>query len=216
MDHDNSFRRSSSAKAFVCVSGKRKSGKDFVTRKLVSGIAERCPDFAISICTLSDSLKDEFASLRGVEAAQLKGDGPGKEYVRKEMIAFGEGLRSKDSAYFCRKAFSQRLTVHGTANGASDEVVVVSDCRRPTDIAFFQCLSPAGAVICLRVQCSLATRQRRGFVFKNGVDDTDSECALDAANWDFVVENEEGCARRSLQEQLEDVVTELERRMAPT
>ncbi|KAL3083008.1 hypothetical protein niasHS_010810 [Heterodera schachtii] len=207
----------SSLKAFVCVSGKRKSGKDFLTLKLASALANHFPDFDVSICSLSNPLKDEFACLRGIDAARLKGDGPEKERVRKEMIEFGENLRAEDSAYFCRKAFAQRLTIHKSADDSSNaEIVLVSDCRRPSDIAFFRRLFPTSVVLHLRVLCSLPTRQKRGFIFRSGVDDAESECALDEAEWDIVVENEEEEEKnggKELERRIGEIVTELGTRM---
>lgn len=39
----------------------------------------------------------------------------------------------------------------------------------------------------VRVEASNATRGARGWVFTKGVDDVESECALDGREWDFVI-----------------------------
>jgi phosphomevalonate kinase len=56
----------------------------------------------VSLCTLSEPLKQEYARLNGLQMDELMSDGKAKELVRKEMIIFGEEMRNIDSGVFCR------------------------------------------------------------------------------------------------------------------
>ena len=69
---------------------------------------------------------------------------------------------------------------------------IVSDCRRKTDVQFFEELFGREQVRRIRIEVSEDTRKRRGFVFQNGVDDAESECGLDNLDggFDYVLQNE--------------------------
>jgi phosphomevalonate kinase len=87
--------------------------------------------------------------------------------------------------------------------GRRREIVLVSDCRRPTDIDFFRHHFP-GHVLCIRLKCPIEVRQQRGFVHREGIDDAQSECALDNfTNWDFFVCND---GQRDLDNELARIV----------
>ena len=73
-----------------------------MTRRLAQLIGELLPHLSISICILSEPLKEEFAQLHGLDAVELMSDGEAKEKVRREMIAFGEKLRAQNAGIFCR------------------------------------------------------------------------------------------------------------------
>lgn len=91
----------------ICISGKRKSGKDFVAFKLVDFLKKRfcLPDnieIFVSVVGISYLLKNEFALLNNLNAEKLKLDTLYKENVRKEMVDYGNMIRKNDSSYFCR------------------------------------------------------------------------------------------------------------------
>ena len=95
-----------------------------------------------------------------------------------EMIKWGEDRRMQDAGYFCRRA----------TEGASKPVWVISDARRPSDMEYFctqfQCVT-------VRVTANEGVRRSRGWIFKSGVDDAASECALDTFSCNVVIENNE-------------------------
>ena len=96
---------------------------------------------------------------------------------------FASFSRNSDHGYFCRAALK-----HYSAH--ERPVWIVSDCRRATDIAFFEAEFP-GKCLRVRVKASDGVRAKRGFVFQPGVDDAESECGLDKLEpLDFVIENE--------------------------
>ena len=72
-------------------------------------------------------------------------------------------------------------------------VVIVSDCRRKTDITFFEEYFGREYTRRVRIEASEEKRKQRGFVFQDGVDKAESECGLDhrAGGFDFNAENNE-------------------------
>ncbi|KAM4861770.1 phosphomevalonate kinase isoform 3-T3 [Thomomys bottae] len=131
-------------------SGKRKSGKDFVTEALRS----RLGNDVCAILRLSGPLKEQFAKDHGLDFQKLLDASTYKEAYRKDMIRWGEEKRQADPGFFCRKI----------VEGVSQPIWLVSDARRLSDIQWFQ--EAYGAVAqTVRVVASEQSRQRRGWVF---------------------------------------------------
>ncbi|XP_047398370.1 phosphomevalonate kinase isoform X2 [Sciurus carolinensis] len=149
-------------------SGKRKSGKDFVTEALQSRLgADIC-----AILRLSGPLKEQYAQ-RLLDASTYK------EAYRRDMIRWGEEKRQADPGFFCKKI----------VEGVSQPIWLVSDTRRVSDIQWFQ-EAYGAAVQTVRVVASEQSRQQRGWVFTPGVDDAESECGLDNfGDFDWVIKN---------------------------
>ena len=78
-------------------------------------------------------------------------------------------------------------------NAQSVPILIVSDCRRKTDISFFEQEFGRECIKRVRVEASDELRKQRGYVFQNGVDDAESECGLDHIDggFDFVLKNDE-------------------------
>ncbi|XP_042537324.1 phosphomevalonate kinase [Dipodomys spectabilis] len=171
-------------------SGKRKSGKDFVTEALRS----RLGNDVCAILRLSGPLKEQFAQDHGLDFQKLLDASTYKETYRKDMIRWGEEKRQADPGFFCRKV----------VEGVSQSIWLVSDTRRVSDIRWFQ--EAYGAVAqTVRVVASEQSRQQRGWVFTPGVDDAESECGLDNfGDFDWVIENH-GDEQR-LEEQLRNLL----------
>ncbi|XP_043733437.1 phosphomevalonate kinase isoform X1 [Cervus elaphus] len=168
-------------------SGKRKSGKDFVTEALQSRLgADVC-----AVLRLSGPLKEQYAQEHGLDFQRLLDASTYKEAYRRDMIRWGEEKRQADPGFFCRKI----------VEGVCQPVWLVSDTRRVSDIQWFQ--EAYGAVTqTVRVVATEESRQQRGWVFTPGVDDAESECGLDNfGTFDWVIENH-GDEQR-LEEQLE-------------
>lgn len=106
-------------KKIVCLSGKRKSGKDYVA-ELLHG--SRCFStttirflylffviFLVSIpnsviIRISAPIKKYWSESKGLDMDKLMSDGAYKEKYRTEMIIWGEEKRAQDSGFFCRTA----------------------------------------------------------------------------------------------------------------
>ncbi len=207
-------------KAVLLMSGKRKSGKDFLADKLESilkseeGLSDR-----VKIVRLSAPLKKCYAENHGLDYEKLLSSGAYKEQHRLDMIKWSEKIRyfllknrifsiftnlcnnfrNEDYGYFCRATLTQH-------DAEKYSVWIVSDCRRPTDLQFFERHFTRARCARVRVCATEEARKSRGWVFQGGVDDAESECGLDGAESDFSVDNSgEGEAQELLRPVLEKV-----------
>eukprot|EP00040_Diaphanoeca_grandis_P027301 m.155002 g.155002 ORF g.155002 m.155002 type:complete len:211 (-) comp30919_c2_seq2:246-878(-) len=160
-------------KVVFVFAGKRKCGKDYVTDILL----ERIGDKVAEIKRLSAPLKKQYAKDHGLDYDQLLSASDYKENYRSDMIRWGESKRDADAGYFARL----------TTADATKPIWIISDARRPGDIAYFK---GKYNTITVRVEASSDVREKRGWKFQPGVDDAPSECGLDNSQWDFVVKNE--------------------------
>lgn len=162
-------------KLLLLVSGKRKSGKDFICEKLKTLLSD---DNCILI-QISGPLKKLCAENHNLDWAELMSDGPYKEKYRLDMITWSDEVRRQDPGYFCRAACKAALNHH---------IWVVSDIRRKSDIKWFK--ENYNNLITLRISADTEVRKSRGWAFKKGVDDATSECDLDDYNaWDLELTN---------------------------
>ncbi|XP_029957959.1 phosphomevalonate kinase [Salarias fasciatus] len=182
--------RVSQPRLVLVFSGKRKSGKDYVT----DWIHERLGGDVCCILRLSGPLKQQYAQEHGLDLDQLLGPGPYKEQYRADMIRWGESRRNQDPGFFCRLATRE----------AHQPVWMVSDARRLSDLQWFRSEFPQQTRT-VRVQSSEQTRMQRGWSFTTGVDDAESECGLDShAEFDWIITNEADAP--SLEDQLRPVL----------
>ncbi|CAJ1061317.1 phosphomevalonate kinase [Xyrichtys novacula] len=134
-------------------SGKRKSGKDYVTDWILESLGPQ----VCCVLRLSGPLKQQYAQEHDLDLTQLLGPGPYKEKYRADMILWGETQRRQDPGYFCRLA----------TRGVRQPVWVVSDARRRTDLEWFKSEFPRQTQS-VRVQCSEETRKQRGWSYTAG------------------------------------------------
>ena len=167
--------------AIVVLSGKRKSGKDFVADKMVEHLGkDKC-----CIIRLSSPIKTHFAEKYNMSIQDLLSSSSQKETIRKEMIIWGEEKRSKDNGFFCRQIIEDAKT-------KKKSIWIVSDARRQTDVDFFMNYCSENGCSCyrLRIHADDETRQSRGWIFTTGVDDAESECGLDSFDdWTQILDN---------------------------
>ncbi|KAI7693735.1 Phosphomevalonate kinase [Sarcoptes scabiei] len=86
-------------KLILLLSGKRKSGKDFVERLLL----ERFPNSILSF-RISSPIKKEFARERNLDYEELLTSSSYKENYRHKMVEWSESVRRTDPNYFLRLA----------------------------------------------------------------------------------------------------------------
>ncbi|XP_057195696.1 phosphomevalonate kinase isoform X1 [Triplophysa rosa] len=140
-------------RSVLLFSGKRKSGKDYVTDLLQKRLSsEMC-----CILRLSAPLKQQYAQDHHLDYEELLGAGQYKESYRADMIHWGEMKRQEDSGFFCRLA----------VKNAAQPIWIISDCRRLSDVHWFQKEFP-DQCICVRVEASEKTRSQRGWSFTSG------------------------------------------------
>jgi len=113
---DASFSSAFSPRLVILLSGKRKSGKDFVAEALIRHFSSLLSDpttssssppsssSAATLIRLSAPLKRRFADERGLDFHKLLDSSEYKEKYRREMIVWGEERRRADPGFFCRAA----------------------------------------------------------------------------------------------------------------
>lgn len=134
---------------------------------------------------ISEPIKKEWARKLQLDIKAMLSDGPYKEQYRRDMIIWSDEVRRRDYGFFCRAAMEQAATAVAKA-----EYVIVSDIRRKNDIRWFRETYGPDMVKTLRLTSSPETRKARGWQFTTGVDDVPSECDLDDATFDHVLEND--------------------------
>uniref|UniRef100_T1GD91 Phosphomevalonate kinase n=1 Tax=Megaselia scalaris TaxID=36166 RepID=T1GD91_MEGSC len=92
----------------ILISGKRKSGKDFLSEKLNQRLSDS------QIIRISEPIKSSWAKELNLDLNLLLSDGPYKEKYRKDMIEWSDSVRAKDPGFFCRAAMTK----------ASKEVII--------------------------------------------------------------------------------------------
>ncbi|CAG9116854.1 unnamed protein product [Plutella xylostella] len=171
-------------------SGKRKSGKDYLTDNLKKLLSDRS-----EVIKISQPIKSHWAKEKNLNLNELLSDGEYKELYRIEMIKWSDEMRDQDYGCFCRVACQ---------NAADKPIWIVSDIRRKTDILWFK-ENYGDLIRSIRISADLETRKKRGFQFTSGVDDVTSECDLDDyTDWDLVINNGKG--RQQLEEQLGSIL----------
>ncbi|XP_030638506.1 phosphomevalonate kinase [Chanos chanos] len=178
-------------KLILLFSGKRKSGKDYVTDLIQRRLgSKRC-----CILRLSGPLKEQYARERGLNYEELLGAGAYKEQYRADMIQWGERKRAQDPGFFCRLAIRDAI----------QPVWIISDARRMSDLQWFWREYPQQCK-CVRVVASEQTRAQRGWKVIAGVDDAESECGLDhGVEFDWIISNDGDDAL--LEKQLEGLLS---------
>ena len=102
------------------------------------------------------------------------------------MIQWSEKIRKNDPNIFLKQA------IKDTDAFNKSTVWILVDARRPCDIEYFlnDEQFAKSAIVTIRITADDDVRTQRGFVFTAGVDDVDSECALDNWNqWSHVISN---------------------------
>ena len=160
---------------YVLVAGRRFAGKDTVA----NAIAAACGGVRRSF---AEQVKRDCAALYDLDFARLMHDNAYKDEHRLRLIAHGCEMRARDPHYWAR-------CVHEAS--AEDTLTVISDYRFPNEAAFLR--DQGATVLVVRVVASEAVRARRGWTANPAVDNDASECSLDDAPYDILVDNEGPC-----------------------
>ncbi|KAF5396236.1 Phosphomevalonate kinase [Paragonimus heterotremus] len=173
--------------ACILISGKRKSGKDYMTRLIL----RRCYEAQLitTVLHLSFPIKSHFASTHGLDLAELLTDGPYKERYRKQMVAWGEQELDRDPYIFTRQCLNQAIA--STHSSSIPDVFIVADCRRSADLSYFVDIFKRSNCILIRLCASNEVRANRGWIYTPSIDDEETECGLDnVTDWDYVLNND--------------------------
>jgi len=174
------------------ISGKRKSGKDFVSDLL----KEKFGDESVLI-RIAGPIKHSYALANGLDYSRMLTAEDYKEKYRVQMVKYQTEKMAEDGAFFCKKALS-----FYEAN--KFPVWIVSDLRRPEELNFFR-LKYQDKMVLVRVEASEEVRSSRGFEFCPGIDDKPTECALDDYSlWHLRLDNN---GERDPSSLLEEIMT---------
>ncbi|CAF2119139.1 unnamed protein product [Rotaria magnacalcarata] len=190
---NTSFDKSkySNVKKILLLSGKRKSGKDYIGEKLAEQLQA-------VLLHLSEPLKLEYARINQINGEQLLDSSSYKENYRKDMIRWGEEKRNEDPSIFCRLTIEQKHEMCSL-----NPIWIICDIRRYTDIDFFQKYFP-DRLLLVRIEASIDKRKMRGWIFTSNIDDSESECQLDKnVQWTFVFSNNDS---DSFHEQMNNLI----------
>lgn len=145
-----------SPKVVLVFSGKRKSGKDYITNIFQKRIGEE----NCALLRLSGPLKEQYAKEHSLEYNCLLDASSYKEKYRLDMIKWGESMREKDPDYFCRLSIVQ--------SKAEGKVFwIITDARRKTDLDFFKKNYPKITYL-IRIVASENVRKTRNWEFTKG------------------------------------------------
>jgi len=190
---EQSSQDSANPRLVLLFSGKRKSGKDFITDRLQESIGSDSV-----ILRLSGPLKECYAKDHGLDFDKMLSASDYKEKYRLDMINWSTRIRLEDYTYFCRAAEQKYSAIRFP-------IWIVSDCRRQTDVNYFQ-EKYKSSVRTVRITASDEARGKRGWVWTNGIDDMETECGLDDLKHDIVIDNsEEGSGQQLIQKLMAEV-----------
>jgi len=187
-------------KILLLVSGKRKCGKDHISQL----IQRRLGDDLGVVLHISAPLKREYAEMANLDYHKLLDSSAYKEVHRANMVKWGEQVRRKDASYFCQKTVE-------TAERSGRPIWIVADIRRKTDIEYFNQFE----MLTLRLQSSNQVRSNRGWVFTEGIDDSETEVDLDDyLDWDFIISNNDN--NEALDRDITEICSHLRQRIGLT
>lgn len=173
-------------KVVLVLSGKRKSGKDYLETLLLQHYHQQICSFRISA-----PIKEEFSKKYDLNYDELLSASEYKEAYRQKMVQWSETIRSTDPNYFLR------LSLWRQASAESDKPIwLLNDARRLVDVEYFtkpnelRLNKSKTKIITVRLVCRQDVRSARGWQFTAGIDDQETECGLDSyTDWDYVIEN---------------------------
>ena len=185
-------------KVIIVLSGKRKSGKDFVAHTIINNLSEaKC-----HVMRVAAPIKRHFCQVYSMDYDEMMTASVYKEQRRSEMIRWGEEQRNKDAGVFCRAEKNEAVK-------SKKLVWILSDARRPSDVEYFREYANLNGVrfFAIRISADIKTRESRGWKFTKDVDDVTSECGLDEyTNWNLVLSNSNG---DNVQSEIETFCTKL-------
>lgn len=117
------------------------------------------------------------------------------------MVKWSEEVRRNDANVFLRSAIAD-------SQAHKFPVWVLVDARRTCDLQFFDSYRSKCQVLTVRIEASAETRASRGWCWTAGIDDSESECGLDAVTeWDLVVKNEADVSEEQLLQKLQSLIS---------
>lgn len=166
---DSSYKSKLEPNLVLILSGKRKSGKDFVSQKIVEYLKEKSESICVTLVTISAPLKQAYAEENNLDFEKLLDSSEYKEIYRKQMIEWSDTKRAQDPGYFCRKAVENEIKNLETNSNLNKKFLIflITDARRKTDLQYFNSTYPS-LIKTVRVYASEEVRKQRNWVFTPG------------------------------------------------
>ncbi len=155
-------------KKIILISGKSKSGKDFIATKLNENLPTSL------LLHINESLKNEYIKTHG--------DNDLSDVYRKNMMKWGEEKYREDPTRFCRMMMEEKDQLCLTY-----PIWIISDVRYYTEIEFFKKYFD-DRVLLVRIEASNDTREKRGWNFQVDIDDSQLDINI---QWSFIFSNNE-------------------------
>lgn len=191
----------------IILSGKRKCGKDHISTLLTNHIGyERMHHLAV--LRIASPIKKEFSKNNKLDFTRLLDSTEYKENFRLAMVEWSESYRAKEGwNCFLKQAIKEQR--------AKDKAIwILNDARRPCDLSYFE-EDPGfsqAKIVKLRIEASDEARMSRGWKFVEGIDDRDTECALDEYDdWTYVIDNNYNDEKQLLRESLLPIFEDIDR-----
>lgn len=186
-------------RVIIILSGKRKSGKDYV-----AALLDQLLDNKVFL-RISVPIKKQYSQMKGLDFKESLTDSPYKESFRQDMIRWSEEVRRTDPNIFLRSSIEDE-------GARKYPIWVLVDARRPCDLEYmieeYGKKDATCKLFIVRIVASQETRGKRGWTFQSGVDDVDSECALDSwSDWTLVIPNEFDTTDEDLKRHLSPVLS---------
>jgi len=159
----------SHVKKVILISGKSKSGKDFLAKRIIEY-------FPTSLLLhINESLKHEYIKTHG--------DQDSSDTYRKNMIKWGEDKYREDPTIFCRMMIEQNDQLC-----LKYPIWIIDDVKYHAEIEFFKKYFN-DRLLLVRIEASNDIRQKRGW---NDQIDVNDDSQLDTnVQWSFVFSNNE-------------------------
>lgn len=150
----------------ILISGKRKSGKTFLSEKLFSHLLDT--EFNLNEIILAGPLKEIYAKENGLDYERLLDTSSYKELHRVDMIKWSDSKRVEDLYFFCKiavgkVAYDLSMKVKNKLN-----IWVVTDLRLQVELQYFK-LKYSNLIKTVRVLASDEVRIQRNWVFTKGL-----------------------------------------------
>lgn len=177
----------------ILLSGKRYAGKDTFADCLF-----RSDPTKYVVVALADLVREEYiAKYKGPDRLTnqiLKSNDNNalKEKHRPGLIALAENQKKQHGMdYWSKRLYETQIRNKHPGEGQTTErVYVISDWRFLEEYMFFANL-PDVKVLTVRIEASMETRKKRGFVYDPVTDTSRSETNLDSFPFDHVVTNDD-------------------------
>lgn len=136
----------------ILVSGKRASGKDYISNLIYQSLTEK--NLSVYRTSLGSINKRLYAASIGIDATRLERDRAFKESHRLAMIEHHMKRNAQDPEWCLRAVVTN-------AEQANAQILLLSDIRTRQDLAWFR--QQFDEVVLLRITASDAARRARGW-----------------------------------------------------